>query len=185
LYNENIANIIAKMANGAWKHAQESTLVLVEELKQIKMLVDKLNVPYEYVHSASKADAAKYGLETRKVDQAVEAFNKGEVKILIGTSCIATGTNIYPTHNTINWVGGSSEVRTKQGAVGRSVRLLEKSEFKDLHKQKPISKIYDFRLTNVPKRRANSKPDILENHLQKRISMYKETNKDIRYIRVG
>jgi superfamily II DNA or RNA helicase len=175
LYNENVADIAAKIANGAWNHSQESTLILVEELSQIKMLVDKLTVPYEYVHSASKADAAKFGLETRKVDQTVEAFNKGEAKVLIGTSCIATGTNLYPTHNTVNWVGGSSEVKTKQGAVGRSVRLLEKSEYKELHKPKPVSKIYDFNITNS---------DLMERHLDKRLSMYRETSDNIRVIKV-
>lgn len=176
LYNSNIADITAKIANGAWSHSQESTLVLVEELEQIAMLVSRLNVPYEYVHSASKKDAAKFGLETRKVDEAVEAFNRGQVKVLIGTSCIATGTNIYPTHNTINWVGGSSEVKTKQGAVGRSVRILESSKYANFHKPKPFSKIYDFRVTNVP---------LMESHLQKRILMYCETTDDIKYIKVN
>ena len=176
LYNSNIADITAKIANGAWKYSQESTLILVEELEQIKMLTDRLDVPYEYVHSASKADATKFGLQTRKVDETVEAFNRGEVKVLIGTSCIATGTNIYCTHNTVNWVGGSSEVRTKQGAVGRSVRILENSEYADLHKPKPFSKIYDFKITNVP---------LMESHLNKRIKMYKETNKNIKYIKVN
>ncbi len=175
LYNSNIADIAAKIANSAWNQAQESTLILVEELEQIKMLKDRLRVPFDYVHSAAKADAADFGLETRKVDETVQAFNEGKTRVLIGTSCIATGTNIYPTHNTINWVGGSSEVKTKQGAVGRSVRLLEKSEYKDLHKSKPYSKIYDFRVSNVP---------LMENHLQKRISMYKETSDDIKYIKL-
>lgn len=175
LYNSNIADLSAKIANSAWNQAQESTLILVEELEQIKMLKERLKVPFEYVHSASKADAAQFGLETRKVDETVEMFNKGEVKVLIGTSCIATGTNIFPTHNTINWVGGSSEVKTKQGAVGRSVRILEKSIYKELHKPKPISKIYDFKISNVP---------LMENHLQKRISMYKETSDNIKYIKV-
>ena len=176
LYNTNIADITAKIANGAWNHSGESTLILVEELEQIAMLVDRLNVPYEYVHSAAKKDAAKFGLETRKVDEAVEAFNRGEIRVLIGTSCIATGTNIYPCHNTVNWVGGSSEVRTKQGAVGRSVRILENSEYKDFHKPKPFSKIYDFNVTNVP---------LMEKHLQKRVRMYRETNDDIKYIKVN
>jgi superfamily II DNA or RNA helicase len=175
LYNSNVADIAAKIANSSWNFAQESTLILVEELQQIKMLVDRLKVPYEYVHSASKKDAEKFGLQTRKVDEAVEIFNQGLVKVLIGTSCIATGTNIYPTHNTINLVGGSSEVKTKQGAVGRSVRLLEKSKYKDLHKPKPVSKIYDFRITNN---------DIMEKQLQKRIAMYEETSDDIKYIKV-
>lgn len=175
LYNSNIADIAAKIANSAWNQAQESTLILVEELEQIAMLKDRLKVPFDYVHSASKADAAEFGLETRKVDETVESFNKGEIKVLIGTSCIATGTNIFPTHNTVNWVGGSSEVRTKQGAIGRSVRILEKSSYKQYHKSKPISKIYDFKISNIP---------LMEAHLQKRISMYKETSDDIKYIKV-
>ena len=175
LYNTNIADIAAKIANGAWNHSKESTLILVEELEQISMLIQRLNVPYEYVHSAAKKDAAKFGLETRKVDEAVESFNRGEVKVLIGTSCIATGTNIYPTHNCVNWVGGSSEVKTKQGAVGRSVRILENSKYADLHKPKPYSKIYDFNVTNVP---------LMQKHLEKRILMYRETNDNIKYIKV-
>lgn len=175
LYNHNIADISAKIANSAWNQANESTLILVEELEQIKMLKERLNVPFDYVHSAAKSDAAEFGLETRKVDETVESFNKGEIKVLIGTSCIATGTNIYPTHNTINWVGGSSEVKTKQGAVGRSVRILEKSKYKEFHKPKPFSKIYDFRISNV---------SLMEFHLQKRISMYKETSNDIKNIKL-
>lgn len=175
LYNSNIADIAAKIANSAWNQAQESTLILVEELEQIRMLKERLKVPFDYVHSAAKADAAGFGLETRKVDEMVQAFNEGKIKVLIGTSCIATGTNIYPTHNTINWVGGSSEVKTKQGAVGRSVRLLEKSDYKTFHKPKPYSKIYDFKVSNIP---------LMESHLQKRIFMYKETSDNIRYIKI-
>lgn len=175
LYNSNIADIAAKIANSAWNQAQESTLILVEELEQIRMLKERLKVPFDYVHSAAKADAAGFGLETRKVDEIVQAFNEGKIKVLIGTSCIATGTNIYPTHNTINWVGGSSEVKTKQGAVGRSVRLLEKSDYKTFHKPKPYSKIYDFKVSNIP---------LMESHLQKRIFMYKETSDNIRYIKI-
>jgi superfamily II DNA or RNA helicase len=173
LYNENIADITAKIANSAWNTGQESTLILVDELKQIQMLTDRLTVPFEYVHSASKKDAAKFGLETRKVDEAVEAFNLGKVKVLIGTSCIATGTNMYPCHNTVNWVGGSSEVKTKQGAVGRSVRVLEKSQYKKHHKPKPYARIYDFDVTNVAR---------MEKSLDKRISMYRETTNDIKVI---
>jgi superfamily II DNA or RNA helicase len=176
LYNRNIADISAKIANGAWSYSKESTLILVEELEQIRMLADRLKVPFNYVHSASKADAAKFGLETRKVDEAVESFNRGEVKVLIGTSCIATGTNMYCTHNTINWVGGSSEVKTKQGAIGRSVRVLENSKYVEFHKPKPFSKIYDFKISNIP---------LMEKHLKKRISMYKEVNNNIKYIKVG
>jgi superfamily II DNA or RNA helicase len=175
LYNENVANIIAKISNSSWEFGGQSTLILVDELEQIRMLISKLTVPYEYVHSASKAEALKFGLETKKVDNTVMRFNKGEVKVLIGTSCIATGTNIYPTHNTVNWVGGTSEVKTKQGAVGRSVRVLEKSKFASFHNSKPFSKIYDFEISNNP---------IMVRQLEKRIEMYKETCDTIKYIEV-
>tara|TARA_R100000951_G_scaffold116766_1_gene130574 strand:+ start:15043 stop:16572 length:1530 start_codon:yes stop_codon:yes gene_type:complete len=183
LYNENIADISAKIANSAWNCAQESTLILVEELCQIEMLVARLTVPFEYVHSASKKDAAKFGLEPRKVDDAVEAFNNGTARVLIGTSCISTGTNMYPVHNCINWVGGSSETRTKQGAVGRSVRLLDKSEYKDSHKEKPFAKIYDFDVKE-PFKADPDKKTIVEKHLQKRVDMYRETTDNIKFVRI-
>jgi len=174
LYNGNVALLSAQIANSAWNSNKESTLILVEELCQIKAVSDLLNVPYGYAHSASKKDSEEYGLDKVKPHESVEAFNKGEIKVLIGTSCISTGTNMYPCHNTINWVGGASEVRTKQGAVGRSVRLLKNSKYKDLHKEKKISKIFDFNITNIER---------LKNHLEKRISMYKETSDDIVYIK--
>jgi superfamily II DNA or RNA helicase len=173
LYNPNITSITANIANASWKRLQESTLILVEELSQIKALTELLTVPYDYVHSASKAEAQKVGLDTKKVDEVVESFNKGEIKVLIGTSCIATGTNIYPTHNTVNWVGGSSEVKTKQGTIGRSVRKLDLSKYKEFHKPKPYSKIFDFRVSNV---------ETLEILLKKRLSMYTEICDTINFI---
>ncbi len=175
LYNNNIATITAKLANSAWNQAQESTLILVEELCQIQMLAAMLTVPFGYAHSASKAKAAEFGLTVTKPHESVEAFNKGEIKVLIGTSCISTGTNMYSNHNTVNWVGGSSEVKTKQGAIGRSVRLLEKSEYKNYHKKKPYCRICDFKISNV---------DLMEKHLQKRLNMYKETTENITVIKI-
>lgn len=190
LYNDNIAALAAKIANASWNHAQESTLILVEELCQIKAIADKLNVPYGYAHSASKKDAAKYGLVPTKSHEQVEAFNRGEIKVLMGTSCISTGTNMYPCHNTINVVAGSSEVKTKQGAVGRSVRVLEKSQYKEFHKPKPFSKIYDFKIVTNKKlpsqvsAKVESNLKRLQNALDKRVGMYSETTNDISYIKV-
>lgn len=131
LRNKNIAAFIAKLANSSALASNHQTLVLVEELSQIAMLIPLLKVPFAYAHSeSSKVKLAELELATgvllEKVDRAesVEKFNKGEAKVLIGTSCIATGTNIYPMRYTCNWVGGSSEIKTKQGAVGRTVRQL-------------------------------------------------------------
>lgn len=173
LYNDEVAKIAAKIANASAKIKNESTLILVEELRQIKALIDKIDVPHAYVHSGSKKDAALWGLEKVSLQEQVDAFNVGDVKVLIGTRAIATGTNIYPTHNVINWVGGASEIITKQGTMGRSTRKLEISKYKDKHVPKPFSRIFDFRIKGQ---------QILDRHLQKRISYYNESGGKITHM---
>lgn len=173
LYNTEIAKTIAKIANASAEHKQESTLILVEELRQIQALTNLLTVPFAYVHSGSKREAQTWGLTTVKLQEQVDAFNEGKVKVLIGTRAIATGTNIYPTHNAINWVGGSSEIVTKQGIMGRSTRKLEISKFKAFHKEKPFTRIFDFRVQGQ---------SVLEKQLQKRIAYYQESGGEIKYL---
>jgi superfamily II DNA or RNA helicase len=173
LYNKNIAKIVATLANANWNIKKQSTLILVEELKQIKILKDLINVPMGYVHAGSKKEAAEYGLEQVDSQEQVLAFNEGKIKVLIGTRAIATGTNMFPTHYTVNWAGGSSEVVTKQGAMGRSTRKLEKSKFKELHNPKPYSQIWDFHVKDQP---------ILHSQLKKRISFYEETGEKVEWV---
>lgn len=173
LYNVNVAEITAKIANASWGVKGQSTLILVSELKQIEMLTKRLKVPYTYVHSASKKKASEFGLESVKLQDEVDKFNNGEVKVLIGTSAISTGTNIYPTHNVINWVGGSSEIMTKQGAMGRSTRVLSKSDYSELHAPKKYALIFDFDVTGVP---------MLKNQLKKRIKWYEESGSKVNFV---
>ena len=172
LRNPNIADLAAKIANASWTVKQESTLILVEELGQIAMLKKLIKVPMAYAHSASKKDAEEWGLQSVDKQESIEKFNKGEVKVLIGTSCILTGVNMFCTHNTVNWVGGASEVVTLQGAVGRSTRKLENSQYKDFHKPKPHSLIFDFNVQGQP---------ILSRHLQKRIEFYERSGEVVVY----
>jgi superfamily II DNA or RNA helicase len=170
LKNEEIADFIAKIATAAYQTKNHKTLVLVDELSQISLLIKKLTIPYAYAHSATdKKELEKLGLEKVDSEESIEKFNKGEVAILIGTSAISTGVNIFPTHHTFNWQGGSSETKTKQGAVGRSVRLLEKSKYKDYHPPKEKSIIWDFDVDI----------DDLRSQLNKRIRYYKESGTKI------
>lgn len=182
LRNKNIAAFIAKLANATALSSGKQTLVLVEELSQIAMLIPLLNVPYAYAHSESSAKKlaelqATTGVLLEKVDRAesVEKFNKNEVKVLIGTSCIATGTNIYPTHVTCNWVGGSSEIKTKQGAVGRSVRKSDQNPYAHLCVPKDKSHIYDFNVHDV---------FILKKQLEDRCLYYRDSGTEIRRIKI-
>ncbi len=181
LYNPNIATIAAKIANSSWNVKKQSTLILVEELEQIEMLTKLLTVPFVYVHSADKKKAATFNLEKVNLQESVRKFNNGEAVVLIGTKAIATGTNLYPTHNTINWMGGSSEIVTKQGAMGRSTRRLEISKFKHLHTPKPFTMIYDFRVRGdvSPLNRAGL--SLLDSSLVKRCGFYQEAGGEIKY----
>lgn len=174
LYNKEIAKFYANIANAMWNVNKESTLILVEELVQIKMLIDLLKVPYSYIHSGSKRDAESNGLEKVDLQHELEKFNSGQSKVLIGTRSISTGTNIYPTFNTCNWMGGSSEIVTKQGPMGRSTRWM-KDKYAKFHKEKTHSKIWDVNVTNQKNR-------ILENMLKNRIKCYKEAGSIIKYL---
>ena len=174
LRNSNISHFICKLAETVYKTKNEKTLVLVEELGQIADIIKVLKVPYAYAHSGTnKKELEKLGLKTVDVQEEVEKFNKGEVAVLIGTSCISTGTNIYPVHHCVNWQGGSSEIKTKQGAVGRSVRKLSGSGYENRHPEKIKAVIWDFDVQNIP---------TMEQQLKNRIRYYKHSGTPIKEI---
>lgn len=174
LRNENIADFIAKLAEAVYKTKNEKVLVLVDEVLQISILTKKLTIPYTYAHSCTnKKELSNLGLEKSDINEAIKKFNNGEVAVLIGTSCLSTGVNIFPTHHTVNWQGGTSEIKTKQGAIGRSVRKLELSPYKDKHPPKPKSIIWDFDVVNVP---------AMEYQLRERIRYYKDSGTAIETI---
>lgn len=182
LRNRNIAAFIAKLANASALAKGEQTLVLVEELSQIAMLSKLLTVPFAYAHSeSSKLKLAELelnsGVMLEKVDRAdsVEKFNKNEVKVLIGTSCIATGTNMFPTHNVVNWVGGSSEIKTKQGAVGRAVRKGNQNPWATKCVDKPKARIWDFNVYDQY---------VLTKMLEDRCLYYRDSGTEIRRIKL-
>lgn len=173
LRNQEVAKFFANISNVMWESMQESTLILVEELSQIARIAKLLKVPYTYIHSGSKKDAAIWGLEKVNLTDELERFNSGEVRVLIGTKSIATGTNIYPTHNVCNWVGGSSEIVTKQGTMGRATRWMKK-KYAKFHKPKTQSKIWDVDVV---------KQTILGNQLKKRVKYYEETGEEVVYVK--
>lgn len=176
LNNKNIANFVAKLCNADATTNRRQTLVLVEELSQISRLLPMLTVPAAIAHAETKpARLEELGLYKVKVAESVEKFNKGEVMVLIGTSCIATGTNIFPSHNTVNWVGGASEIKTKQGTVGRSVRLGSHNPWAAKCTPKVSCKIFDFDVFDI---------SVMESHLESRIGYYEESGSEIRKIRL-
>jgi superfamily II DNA or RNA helicase len=173
LKNANIATFVSRLCQANASQGLQ-TLVLVDEVHQAIALAKLLNTSFACATGpGSRKDLGNAGVSYVSPDDAVEAFNKGDVRVLIGTGCISTGTNIYPTHATVNWQGGASEVKTKQGAVGRSVRILENSKYAELHKPKPKSVIYDFKVAGV---------EVLERHLKTRLEYYADSGTKIRFL---
>lgn len=176
LRSKNICSFIAKLCNSYGSIGQQ-ILVLCEETNQISMLLPLLTVPTVIAHS-EKSAARLLELGIPKVDSAesVEKFNKKEAQVLAGTSCISTGTNIYPQTITVNWQGGASEVKTKQGAIGRSVRLPKANPWAKLCGEKKNCTIFDFDVVGN---------FVLERHLESRMACYKDSGDNlIKYIRL-
>jgi len=173
--NPNVIKFIASLANASWNARQESTLILVSEIEQIAVLKKLITVPMNYVHgnTIKASELVEYGLTKVDSHLEVEKFNRGESKVLIGTSSISTGTNIYPTHNTVNFQGGASEIQTRQGTIGRSVRKLDQSRFKEFHKPNPRTKIWDFKVADI---------NVIERHAATRTEWYKDVTDNFRSI---
>lgn len=176
LNNRNIASFVARLANGMAEVQGKQTLVLCEELTQLAMLAPLLKVPYALAHSEKRAERLnELGLEKVDVAKSIEKFNKNEVKVLITTSCCHVGVNIFPTHSTVNWVGGASEIKTKQAAVGRSVRFGHSNPWAKNCVNKDKATIYDFDV------QGNA---AMQRHLDARIECYRESGTEIKYIKL-
>lgn len=176
LNNRNIAQFTAKLANGMALSQGKQTLVLCEELSQLSMLSSLLKVPYALAHSEKRAGRLQeLKLEKVDVSESIEKFNKNEVKVLVATSCCHVGVNIFPTHSTVNWVGGASAIKTKQAAVGRSVRHGNSNPWATKCVPKDKATIYDFDVQNNY---------TMARHLESRLECYKESGTEIRHIRL-
>jgi hypothetical protein len=73
----------------------------------------------------------------------------------------------------VNWQGGTSEIRTKQGAVGRSVRKLEISKFAEFNPPKTKAIIYDFNVKGIM---------AMVRHLKIRVGFYKSSGTMIQWL---
>jgi superfamily II DNA or RNA helicase len=131
------------------------TLILVDEHSQEALLKAHMRNTYEYASGQS---------DTSKI---VKDFNDGKILCVVGTSAVSMGTDFKPVRLTIAWQGNKSGTKVKQGPIGRSTRIDEKSGKKDC-------KIIDFRVTNAP---------MLKRHADVRIKHYMEVG-PVRYTKI-
>jgi transcription-repair coupling factor (superfamily II helicase) len=131
---------------------------MVEEYEQLQRLIPHLRYDFRFAHGSLTKEAKQYVPEQFWKDDPtdlVDRFNAGEFPILIGTSCITTGTDIQRVKLLINLRGGKSEVEIRQ-ITGRGTRRIPGKE----------DCVYvDFGIRNVP---------MLMKHANERIKIYKD-----------
>jgi superfamily II DNA or RNA helicase len=179
LYNKNIIKKAAQIANSVATSLNENVLILVEEIEQMALVAKELTVPYVYTHGNTykNEELASLSLSKTNLEEVLEKFHKriDGTMVLIGTENISIGVNTF-AHHGINLQAGASEIGTKQGIIGRMVRITHKSKYAQFHKEKKVARIWDFRITPAVNRLGRKyNYEILERHLQKRIGFYKET----------
>lgn len=147
-YNRRVAKQAADIANNFISLQKRRVLILVEELEQFTYLYPLLKHEVKFAHGGvTKENASKLPEPFHKSDPSlfVKEFNAGEFPILVGTSCITTGTDVKANEVTIYLQGGKSEIQVMQGPCGRSTRLFE---FIDGHKKKDCF-VIDFDVENI------------------------------------
>lgn len=122
-YNPIVIQQAAFLANNFVKQFNHQVLILIDEIEQFTKLLPYLEHKAEFAHGPlgnNKTKVPEQYWDTKPNDL-VERFNNNEFPILIGTSCISTGTDIRSVQTLIYLQGGKSEIQTTQ-AVGRATR---------------------------------------------------------------
>jgi superfamily II DNA or RNA helicase len=161
--NPHVNKLAAEFAQKSVTISNRQTIILLEEFNQFLALKPYLTIPYEFAHGGIPDREVVDGVNLKDnfpreqwkpdVDAMVDRFNRGETKLLIGTSAISTGVDTKPTGSLVYLQGGTSETKVKQG-IGRGTRITDAK--KDLF-------VADFRV-------VGSK--MMERHANERVVIY-------------
>lgn len=189
LHNSTISDIIANRCLADSKVFQ-SSLILVDEIGQIALLlksfrtidpdfdINTIAMAHGETNKTRLKDLCIPSNNTKGVNDAIQAFNKCEKLILIGTATIHTGTNLFPCFTSYNFIGGgaSNKIKTCQAVIGRAVRFAESNPFfqqiPDHVPKKTEAVIVDF---DIDERQ-------MKKHLNKRLEYYGYSKTRIDYI---
>ena len=125
-YNDDVIKIAASIANQMVEELHRPVVILIEEMEQFTRLLPYLRHKVGFAHAGAGDNLDKVPVDYHKSDPTalVDSFNNHEFPILIGTSCISTGTDIQDVKCLIYLQGGRSEIKVKQ-AIGRATRLCD------------------------------------------------------------
>lgn len=166
-YNPEVNKWAAEIASKSIYEYNRPTVILIEEVEQFAHLLPYLRTQVKFAHGPLTKDNKKsIPEEYWKSDpgELVEQFNNMEFPLLVGTSCIGTGTDIRAVQAIVYLMESSSEIKTKQ-AVGRSTRLFP---------GKTNCLFFDFDVENV---------DVCHRHLLKRKEFYDEIYGPVKFVR--
>lgn len=168
-YNPKVIRQAADLANRFVSKMRRPTVILVEEVEQFAHLLPHLKHKVAFAHGPLTKDNKGSVPEAHQESNAtelVEQFNEGKIPILVGTSSIATGTDIQVVGAMIYLMGKSSEIKVKQ-AVGRDTRGgIHSSVINPWTGEQKLDCIHvDFDVTNV---------EVVHRHARIRRGFYEE-----------
>ncbi len=124
--NPTLAKHAANITNKSIELLGHQVLILVEHVDQLQYLLPYFKHEVGFAHGGltkDNKDSVDPRFHLSDPDALVTRFNAGELPILVGTSCISTGTDIQTPKTVIYLQGGQSEVKIRQ-AIGRGTRLV-------------------------------------------------------------
>lgn len=182
-YNQNVNDLAVQTAQH-FVRQMAPVLILVEEIEQFTYLLKsaaKHQIPVDdwaFAHAPLTKENRKsldprYHAADNKA--LVADFNKGAIQVLVGTSAIATGTDITSAEVLIYLMGKSSEIKVRQ-AIGRGTRGGAKSFVFNpwTGKQKDSVIVIDFDVENI---------DTTHRHALARQEYYYDSYPDLEIIR--
>lgn len=125
--NPVLAKHAANIANKSIDLLGHQVLILVEHVDQLQYLLPYFKHEVGFAHGGltkDNKDSVDPRFHDSDPDALVDRFNAGDLPILVGTSCISTGTDIRTPKTVIYLQGGQSEVKIRQ-AIGRGTRLVD------------------------------------------------------------
>jgi superfamily II DNA or RNA helicase len=123
-YVPDVCQKAGELANLMVEELDRQVVILIKELEQFQWVLPYLRHQAFFAHGGVTKDNKKYVPEAywESDPQAlVKDFNAGKIKVLVGTSCITTGTDLQSVGAIIFLCGGKSEIQVRQ-AVGRGTR---------------------------------------------------------------
>jgi superfamily II DNA or RNA helicase len=123
-YNPSVIARVGSLVNAAATHGFP-VLVLVREVEQFTKLLPYLKHKVAFAHGAlgeDNVDKVPEEYRESEPNKLVKDFNTGKLPILVGTSCISTGTDVKSVKFLVYLKGGKSEIDVRQG-IGRGTRL--------------------------------------------------------------